>query len=876
MAEGPKVRLVRCPTCRNLLPELPEYSVYQCGGCGTVLRAKKQVLENDVLSVKSDEEKSGGGSEKLDILVEERGGSSLRLASESEMENDGIELGRRKESLSVGRKAEYINDSLPLTENKGVLVDERPSVAEKENGSADRHSRLSDHRMDHWARGSDQYMNRNRSESVNSRASMDRWAAYGNHGMGSEQRRSSTIAYSGEGPSNYLSNNRDHVNVPDGIENLEHERLELLRRLDELKEQVKRSYNVADEPREREPVDRYLHNPYGNRFNYSVSTQPPALDRQIPRPPFFNHSSRPGSFMNHHNIDMQNLHPPRRHFLNEIPEHGDPFQPPMMRKPPHQPPQLYSRIPPHEYHSGQYLNFNSEPLDPYPHETFFHAPACCCVHCFNQNQSVPPQIPPSKASISTNFYHHDNHATFGPQTYNPQVANPPFQSLDSQRHPRWPSDLDSDTDGYGQNYRRRVVPTHGKGRLCYPIAGGAPFITCYNCFELLKLPRKLWRVDSNQLKIRCGACSTVILLKIENKKLIISGLGEPKHSTPEVDRTSREGVNADYASSCSEEFKNSGYKFQSPDVKHNLVVEDRRLNLDEPERRHSHTSSSSISSKEEENPHCVITQKDVSDSPEAPLQNALSPITPGSPAWQKAESPGNTISKDGLGNRSRHSDRDDMVFNRIISRQTVTDTLEATELDVSFNEYLNTNISQDYSPDESKEEDRLSKGTDSFLVGFIKKSFRDFSRSNHSIENERPKVSINGQPIPDRVVKKAEKLAGKIRPGDYWYDFRAGFWGVMGQPCLGIIPPFIEEFNYPMPTSCGAGNTGVYINGRELNQRDLDLLSKRGLPTTKEKFYIVEISGKVLEEDSGEELDNLGKLAPTVENLKRGFGMKVP
>ena len=38
MAEGSKVRVVRCPKCENLLPELPDYPVYQCGGCGAVLR----------------------------------------------------------------------------------------------------------------------------------------------------------------------------------------------------------------------------------------------------------------------------------------------------------------------------------------------------------------------------------------------------------------------------------------------------------------------------------------------------------------------------------------------------------------------------------------------------------------------------------------------------------------------------------------------------------------------------------------------------------------------------------------------------------------------------------------------------------------------
>lgn len=38
MEEESNVRLVRCPKCENLLPELPDFSVYQCGGCGAILR----------------------------------------------------------------------------------------------------------------------------------------------------------------------------------------------------------------------------------------------------------------------------------------------------------------------------------------------------------------------------------------------------------------------------------------------------------------------------------------------------------------------------------------------------------------------------------------------------------------------------------------------------------------------------------------------------------------------------------------------------------------------------------------------------------------------------------------------------------------------
>lgn len=78
-----------------------------------------------------------------------------------------------------------------------------------------------------------------------------------------------------------------------------------------------------------------------------------------------------------------------------------------------------------------------------------------------------------------------------------------------------------------------------------------------------------------------------------------------------------------------------------------------------------------------------------------------------------------------------------------------------------------------------------------------------------------------------------------------------------------FLQPFIEEFNYPMSRSCSSGNTGVIVNGRELHQKDLDLLIGRGLPPTEGGSYIVEISGKVWDEATGEELDSLGKLAPT-------------
>ncbi|KAG0500487.1 hypothetical protein HPP92_000559 [Vanilla planifolia] len=124
---------------------------------------------------------------------------------------------------------------------------------------------------------------------------------------------------------------------------------------------------------------------------------------------------------------------------------------------------------------------------------------------------------------------------------------------------------------------------------------------------------------------------------------------------------------------------------------------------------------------------------------------------------------------------------------------------------------------------------------------------------------------------------------------DVRYDYQAGFWGIIGYPCLGIIPPFIEEFNFPMRKNCSDGNTGVLVNGRELHEQDLTVLSSHGLPTIQGRSYINEFSGRVWDEETGEELNGVGKLAPTllsltavfvqmnrVERLKRGFGMRAP
>ncbi|PRQ17475.1 putative zinc-ribbon domain, plant protein [Rosa chinensis] len=866
-----------------------------------------------------------------------------------------LRRGRGKERVFGERKVDSSSSSTSSLrrENKEVFDDNHINVREgvrglrlEESGApqkkefVERYSRLSEFPIDNRIPGNDLDTNMNRSESVNSsvgdisaqlrylagslrsRESMDQWGVerdryegfYGNIRVAAERGRMPISSYPNEGPSNYHLESSyghgEHKYDVNGVENLGPDRVELLRKMDELKEQLRRSYDVADKPRDMVPPERSRTppDPYGDRLTYSLSLQQQyVVDKQMPRSPYLNYSHGPVPFMDHHNMHTQNFYPQRNN-LNVIPEYEDPSQPQMTRRPSHHPLQ-YPQPQPHDYFRGQHMGFNQNPLASYPHELVVHLPACTCSGCYNQNCVVPPQVPHTdfgnrsipKGPVNLNSYHHVNPVTYTPHNY-PRNASPT----------RWQGDVDSDIDGYGERYLGKMI--NRRAQISHPFRGGAPFITCFHCFELLKLPRKFKKRSKNQSELRCGSCLTIISVELNNKRLITSASApkESKQSSSEVDKNSKEVLrgnvlsspdclNADDTNSCHDDLDNSGQNLQLIVAEDNSLAEDEWLNLDISEKREGHSSSPSISSKEEEDtPDSMIIQRDVSDSVEQLAKDACSPIAPGSPLWEQPDSPSkhevseqldspskhevseqldspskHDVSRDGNGNKSACIDQDKVLFSRSTSAQkSVKDMSVETEVDDSYNDYLNTNISQDSTEASKEDRPKIRKGTDNFLVGLIKKSFKDSSKSDQIVE--RTKVLINGQPIPDHLVRKAEKLAGPIQPGDYWYDFRAGFWGVMGHSCLGIIPPSIEEFSYPMPTNCGAGNTGVYVNGRELHERDLDLLASRGLPTTRERFYILEISGRVVDEDSGEELKSLGRLAPTIEKVGHGFGMKVP
>ncbi|KAK9279438.1 hypothetical protein L1049_013117 [Liquidambar formosana] len=916
MSDSAKLRVVRCPKCENLLPELADYSVYQCGGCGAVLRAKKGNPEVDTLSEKSNEERVGGISAKLENFSEEgiskrfdnfseKGIANLSDASESDVKSNSSSSSykKRKDHLSKVTSDKWaVENDIDMnmitnelgnanmgTEYEGL----KPQV---ENASGSRMlGRISD-----WRSGE--------------RGEMEGFRR--NPKTDGEGVRFSTSQFLDEGPSTYYSDstygygealkNRKDLDGSNRVEYLEQDRAELLRKLDELKDQISRSCNVVEKPKENVPLDkgRVHQEPFGGSDTWFPdgssgsnrgSMQFFAPDKNVARPPYYSHYPEPYPFANRHEMAMHSVYP-SMHTSDHIPGYGDPFQSQMLKRAPHQAPGQYQQQPPHPYLSGQYMDADPDLFERYPHNAIFHQPSCSCFHCYEKHQQVPAPVPPSTfcnkrfpdAPNNPMFYHHENRRAFDPRVYNSRISNPPpMNSHDPRPQTRWPGDLNSDMGGFVRCHPQRVVLAKD-GRRCRPIAGAAPFMTCYNCFELLQLPKKVLLVEKSQRKMRCGACSTVIYFSVVEKKIVVSVHAETKETPKEIDNDVVNGgtshshghVNRSSMNFCSDDYDNSGYDFPSMEREPVSSSTGQDVNSSKSQETQSLHSSSSTTSEDEDCRDGLIAPREVTNCVDLPKKATVSPPPPGSPLQEHFDYSSNNhaVNRFGKGNRSSRSDQEKVTPIKATSRQnSVKDASMATEMEVSFNEYANTEVSQDTDAG-SKEEDhsRINKGGESFFAGIIKKSFRDLSRSNQTTENEKPNITINGHAIPDRLIKKAEKLAGPIQPGQYWYDFRAGFWGVMGGPCLGIIPPSIEEFDYPMPESCAGGNTGVFVNGRELHKKDFNLLASRGLPTGRDKSYIIEISGRVLDEDSGEELDSLGKLAPTVEKVKHGFGMKVP
>ena len=96
---------------------------------------------------------------------------------------------------------------------------------------------------------------------------------------------------------------------------------------------------------------------------------------------------------------------------------------------------------------------------------------------------------------------------------------------------------------------------------------------------------------------------------------------------------------------------------------------------------------------------------------------------------------------------------------------------------------------------------------------------------------------FNGVALTADQVSWLESMCrAHIPDGAYWYDNLCGAWGWQGGPCAGFIQPGLN-LGGPLRPDASNGNTGVFINGRQLHFQDVVALQQFA-PVQPGRFWV--------------------------------------
>ena len=89
------------------------------------------------------------------------------------------------------------------------------------------------------------------------------------------------------------------------------------------------------------------------------------------------------------------------------------------------------------------------------------------------------------------------------------------------------------------------------------------------------------------------------------------------------------------------------------------------------------------------------------------------------------------------------------------------------------------------------------------------------SQKKEEKQEKKGDVIINNKALTKEQIVEIEQTYGiKPLPGNYWYDAKSGLYGVIGYQAYGFMLP---NHNFgTMDRNASNGNTGVFVNGREI------------------------------------------------------------
>ena len=121
-------------------------------------------------------------------------------------------------------------------------------------------------------------------------------------------------------------------------------------------------------------------------------------------------------------------------------------------------------------------------------------------------------------------------------------------------------------------------------------------------------------------------------------------------------------------------------------------------------------------------------------------------------------------------------------------------------------------------------------------------------------------VTINGSPLSSAQLTEIQQTYGITPlPGNYWYDSSSGLYGMMGMPTAGFMLP--GHAYGRLDRRASNGNTGVFINGRELPQLEWATWSQLLGYIVQPAAYWLDSQGNTGLEGNPMPLDNLYQAA---------------
>ncbi|KAK6271575.1 hypothetical protein POUND7_008673 [Theobroma cacao] len=143
-----------------------------------------------------------------------------------------------------------------------------------------------------------------------------------------------------------------------------------------------------------------------------------------------------------------------------------------------------------------------------------------CLCCHPQDWHCSEQLPPPIFQHNQGFWR----AHPGQSCYNSYSSCPssPQRYLESD-FSIWSHETKSDNQRYKDHELKRYLREkhHSARRHLRPMAGGAPFVTCYHCFRPLQLPADFLLFKSRFHQLRCGACSKVLKFSLQKGMHIV-------------------------------------------------------------------------------------------------------------------------------------------------------------------------------------------------------------------------------------------------------------------------------------------------------------------------------------------------------------------